>query len=117
MLTNEQLEELRDHLKNDPFNWPAHQLLNHIDDLQKIAMELQRKQTLGMLYDYGYSRVEADEILVHVANGGQLDEEEITCNHCNGRGNQFEMRCIGGSYKKCDTCYGRGRRTRPCIKK
>jgi len=109
ILNGKKLKEIRNHLKNDPFNWPAHKLMNHIDGLERLA----NKQ---ILQSYDYSDEEIEEIFIHIENGGQLSEEEITCSNCGGNGHTYGGGCFGKSFQKCDVCY-HGRRTRPCIKK
>jgi DnaJ-class molecular chaperone len=108
MLSKEEIEQVRNHLKNDPFNWPAHKLMDHINDIEEKEKQHSILQAKFMLQSDGFNDEECEKIMNLLTNSGTIVHESVKCFVCDGRGHKLEMGCMGGHFDRCSKCHGSG---------
>jgi hypothetical protein len=90
----------------------ARTLMALIDRMHEKSEAEARASLIQMLVRQDHISLEEATRYVDTKPMPAFEHEFGPCRACDGRGSAFEPGCIGGRWKRCDACRGRGKRKR-----
>jgi len=114
-MNNDERDALRSRVEaepNDERGKLARVLMLEVDRLHNEKQQEVRAQLIWSLTRNHHLTSEEALRYVDTKPLPTFQMERGPCRACRGSGATYEMGCIGGRHKKCDTCKGRGTHTR-----